>query len=360
MAGTIKKALAKNALIIAPQWIGDAVMTEPLLRRLAARGERLTVAALPWIAPVYRAMPGVAEVIEMPFKHGGLQLKGRWKLARQLRGRFEAAYVCPNSLKSALIPWLAGIPRRIGYTGEMRFGLLTDRLDNPQLEERPPMVEWYAALSLVGQTYAQPEQPMKLTGDLRPILKMPPQLMDQALEELSRIPSLPVLARNSYVVFAPGAEYGPAKRWPAKHFAELAIKIDRPVLVLGSAKEHDIAEEITRIANAQQPGHCHNLAGNTNLVQAFALIANAHRVVSNDSGLMHVAAAFGVPQVAVYGSSSPEHTPPLNDRARVVWLRVDPNYQPPLACAPCYERTCPLGHMRCLEDVTAERVYKLL
>jgi heptosyltransferase-2 len=201
---------------------------------------------------------------------------------------------------------------------------------------------------------------MKLTGDLRPVLKMPPQLMDQALEELSRIPSLPVLARNSYVVFAPGAEYGPAKRWPAKHFAELALKIDRPVLVLGSAKEHDIAEEITRIANAQQPGHCHNLAGNTNLVQAFALIANAHRVVSNDSGLMHVAAAFGVPQVAVYGSSSPEHTPPLNDRARVVWLRVDPNYQPPLACAPCYERTCPLGHMRCLEDVSAERVYKLL
>jgi heptosyltransferase-2 len=170
--------VTKNALIIAPQWIGDAVMTEPLLRRLAARGERLTVAALPWIAPVYRFMPGVAEVIEMPFKHGGLQLMGRLKLAQQLRGKFELAYVCPNSLKSALLPWMAGIPKRVGYTGEMRFGLLTDRLDNPQTEERPPMVEWYAALSLVGQRV---EQPMKLLGDLRPVLKAGVGVLDLSL-----------------------------------------------------------------------------------------------------------------------------------------------------------------------------------
>jgi heptosyltransferase-2 len=162
------------------------------------------------------------------------------------------------------------------------------------------------------------------------------------------------------VVFAPGAEYGPAKRWPAKHFAELASKIDRPVLLLGGPKDHAICEEIATAANAKQRGHCHNLAGKTDLMQAFALIGQAFRVVSNDSGLMHVAAALGVPQVAVFGSSSPEHTPPLNDRARVVWLRVDANYQPPLACAPCYERTCPLGHTRCLEDVGAERVYALL
>jgi len=174
------------------------------------------------------------------------------------------------------------------------------------------------------------------------------------------MPTLPTLAKHSFVVFAPGAEYGPAKRWPAKHFAELASKIDRPVFLLGSNKEFDICQEIATTANATKPGHCFNLAGQTNLMQAFALIAYAHRVVSNDSGLMHVAAAFGVPQVAVFGSSSPEHTPPLNDRARVVWLRVDKNYQPPLACAPCYERTCPLGHMRCLEDVSAERVYRLL
>ena len=355
-------ATTKNAFIVAPQWIGDAVMTEPLLRRLAARGERLSVGALPWIAPVYRAMACVSEVIEMPFQHGGLQLQGRWKLARQLKGRFDVAYVCPNSLKSALLPWMAGIPVRIGYTGEMRFGLLTDRLANPDEEERPPMVEWYAALSLVGQAnqMGQSGQAMALKGDLRPVLKVSQHDLDDALEPLTRLPHLPTLARYSYVVFAPGAEYGPAKRWPAKHFAALATKLDRPVLLLGSAKEQDICEEIVSIVNATHKGQCFNLAGRTNLMQAFAVISNAHRVVSNDSGLMHVAAAMGIPQVAVYGSSSPDHTPPLNDRARTVWLRVDPNYQPPLGCAPCYERVCPFGHTRCLEDVSPDRVYQLL
>jgi heptosyltransferase II len=348
-------ATTENALVIAPQWIGDAVMTEPLLRRLAARGERLTVGALPWVAPVYRAMPGVAEVVEFPFQHGGLQWQGRWAMARALRSRFDVAYVCPNSLKSALIPWLAGIPKRLGYTGEMRLGLLTDRLDNPDGEVRPPMVEFYAALSLLGTS-----GPMQLGGDLRPVLKLPAAQLNDALEHVGRMPHMPTLARNSFVVFAPGAEYGPAKRWPAHHFAQLAAQLDMPVLLLGSSKEHALCDDIARQAHATRPGQCINLAGQTSLVQAFALIASAYRVVSNDSGLMHVAAAFGVPQVAVYGSSSPEHTPPLNDKARVLWLRVDANYHPPLACAPCYERVCPLGHTRCLEDITPQRVLQAL
>ena len=130
-----------RSLIIAPQWIGDAVMTEPLLRRLQARGERLTVGALPWVAPVYRAMPQVAEVIEFPFAHGGLQFKARRALAKRIEGRFDTAYVCPNSLKSALLPFLASIPRRIGYLGEARVGLLTHRLKNPK--NKPPMVAFY-------------------------------------------------------------------------------------------------------------------------------------------------------------------------------------------------------------------------
>ena len=136
-----------ESLIIAPQWIGDAVMTEPLLRRLAARGERLTVGALPWVAPVYRAMPQVHEVIEFPFQHGGLQWQARKTLARQLRGRFARAYVCPNSLKSALLPWLAGIARRVGRVGESRYGLINVRLPNPARGTRPPMVDFYLALA---------------------------------------------------------------------------------------------------------------------------------------------------------------------------------------------------------------------
>jgi heptosyltransferase-2 len=309
-------------------------MTEPLLRRLHARGERLTVGALPWVAPVYRAMPQVAEVIEFPFAHGGLQFKARRSIARQMEGRFEAAYVLPNSIKSALLPFLASIPRRVGYLGEARVGLLTHRLKNPK--NKPPMVAFYSALS-------GDREGLELD---RPALQLAPAQVDEALAALG-------LQRASYYVFAPGAEYGPAKRWPAAHFAGLARLLDLPVVLLGSGKEAALCEEIA----AQAPGKCVNLAGKTSLMQALAVIAAAKAVVSNDSGLMHVAAAFGVAQAAVFGSSSPLHTPPLNARARVLWLKDDPGYLPPLDCAPCFERECPLGHTRCLHDIAPQRVF---
>ena len=323
-----------RSLVIAPQWIGDAVMTEPLLRRLRARGEALAVGALPWVAPVYRAMPHVDEVIEFPFQHGGLQFKARRSIAKQVEGRFDTAYVLPNSLKSALLPFLASIPKRVGYLGEARVGLLTHRLKNPR--NKPPMVAFYSALS--GEREG-------LQAD-RPQLHLPASQIEAALAALGLQP-------GGYVVFAPGAEYGPAKRWPAIHFAELARSLDRPVVLLGSAKEADLCQEIATVAGEAR---CLNLAGKTPLLDAFALIAAAHAVVSNDSGLMHVAAAFGVRQVAVFGSSSPLHTPPLNDNARVLWLKQDAAYQPPLDCAPCFERECPLGHTRCLVDITPQAV----
>ncbi len=323
------------ALVIAPQWIGDAVMTEPLLRRLAARGERLTVGALPWVAPVYRAMPRVAEVIEFPFAHGGLQLKARRALARQLEGRFDVAYVLPNSLKSALLPFLASIPKRVGYLGEARVGLLTHRLKNPPKDKRPPMVAFYSALS--GEAGV---------GTDRPRLQVDATQADAVLAAQG-------LVRGGYYVFVPGAEYGPAKRWPAPRFAELAQQLDAPVRLLGSGKEAALGAEIVRLATGAD---CRNLAGATTLAEAFALISAARRVITNDTGLMHVAAAMDVPQVALFGSSSPEHTPPLSAQARVLWLKNDPTYQPPLDCAPCFQRECPLGHLRCLNDITAARV----
>ena len=326
-----------RSLVIAPQWIGDAVMTEPLLRRLHARGEQLTVGAVPWVAPVYRAMPHVAAVIEFPFQHGGVQFKARRSIAKQLEGQFDTAYVLPNSLKSALLPFLASIPKRVGYLGEVRVGLLTHRLKNPA--KRPPMVAFYSALS--GDRDG-------LEAD-RPRLELPAERIDAALAAQG-------LQRGGYFAFAPGAEYGPAKRWPAIHYTELARSLDAPVLLLGSGKEHALCEEI---ADAD-PKQVANLAGKTSLLDAFALIAAARAVVSNDSGLMHVAAAFGVPQVALFGSSSPRHTPPLNAAAQVIWLKDDPAYQPPLDCAPCFERECPLGHTRCLVDITPERVTALL
>ncbi|MFC5520283.1 lipopolysaccharide heptosyltransferase II [Polaromonas jejuensis] len=329
-----------NSLIIAPQWIGDAVMTEPLLRRLHARGERLTVGALPWVAPVYRAMPQVAEVIDFPFAHGGLQFKARRAIAKRIAGQFDKAYVLPNSLKSALLPFLASIPVRIGYLGEARVGLLTHRLKNPS--NKPPMVAFYSALS--GED--------GLDAD-RPQLHMSAADVEHTLQGLG-------LQRGGYHVFAPGAEYGPAKRWPARYFSELAAKLGLPVLLLGSGKEAALCDEIAAPVNAAQAGKCINFAGKTSLLQALCLIAASKSTVSNDSGLMHVAAAFGVPQVAIFGSSSPLHTPPLSDRAKVLWLKTDPSYQPPLDCAPCFARECPLGHTRCLNDLTVARVLENL
>ena len=310
-------------------------MTEPLLRRLAARGERLTVGALPWVAPVYRAMPQVAEVIEFPFAHGGLQFKARRSIAKRIEGQFDTAYVLPNSLKSALLPFLASIPKRIGYLGEARIGLLTHRLKNPK--NKPPMVAFYSALS--GET--------GLDAD-RPQLHVPEADINETMAELG-------LQRGAFTVFAPGSEYGPAKRWPAAHYAALANQLDGPVLLLGSGKEAELCAEI-----ADKAENCLNFAGKTTLTQAIRVQAASKLIVTNDSGLMHVGAALGVPQVAIFGSSSPLHTPPLNKKAIVIWLKTDATYQPPLDCAPCFERECPLGHTRCLNDISAERVLAAL
>ena len=321
-----------RTLVIAPQWIGDAVMSQPLMARLAARGDVVSVAALPWVAPVYRAMPEVREVIELPFQHGRLDWAQRRVVAAELRGRFDSAVVLPNSIKAALIPFMARIPTRTGYHGEGRFGLLNQRLPNPP--GRPPMVAFYSALA--GDAAAN---------------DAPPRLHFEA-DVLRRATELIGVQPQSYWVFAPGAEYGPAKCWPATHYAALARALfathGLPILLLGSAKEAALCHEIAAAA----PGACRVLAGETSLIDAMALIAASRGVVSNDSGLMHVAAAFGVPQVAVFGSTSPEHTPPLNARAQVIWLKDELG----LDCMPCFERVCRFGHTRCLTEVTPQRV----
>ena len=256
-------------------------------------------------------------------------------MARQMKGRFDTAYVLPNSLKSALLPFLASIPRRIGYLGEARIGLLTHRLKNPK--NRPPMVAFYSALS--GEAGFESD---------RPQLHIPHTHTHQTLASLG-------LTRGAYAVFAPGSEYGPAKRWPAAHYAELASKLNMPVVLLGSGKEAGLCDEIASAAK-----NCLNLAGKTPLTQAIHALEASKIIVSNDSGLMHVAAALSVPQVAIFGSSSPMHTPPMNDKAAVLWLKNDTTYQPPLDCAPCFERECPLGHTRCLNDINAQRVLAAL
>jgi heptosyltransferase-2 len=292
-------------------------------------------------------MPSVAEVVEFPFAHGGLQFAARRRIALDFSKRaqpFDAAYVLPNSLKSALLPLFAGIPRRIGYMGEARVGFLTHRLKNPT--NKPPMVAFYSALS--GEEHPK-------TGYKADI----PQLTLNNTEAQSTLDELG-LQRGNYVVFSPGAEFGSAKRWPVPHFVELALKLELPVVLLGSGKEFDLCEAIAAPVNEKQPNKCLNLAGKTSLASAFAAISAAKYIVSNDSGLMHVAAALRVPQVAIFGSSSPLHTPPLSAAAHVLWLKNDTNYLPVLDCAPCFARECAFGHTRCLRDISPDRVLKTM
>ena len=302
-----------RVLVVAPNWIGDALMAQPLLARL---GGTIDVLAPPWVAPVVRRMPEVAEVIEAPLRHGALQLGERWRLARELKRRgYDRAVVLPNSWKSALVPFLAGIPERVGYVGEMRYGLLNSLRKNT----KTPMPQHYARLG--GATGEQP----------RP-LRVSPHEIEEAKKRFG--------LEGDYVVFCPGAEYGPAKRWP--YFGELAAAVGTPVVLLGSKNDEAAAQGIAG----------KNLVGKTSLDDALRLIAGASAVVSNDSGLMHVAAALGRPQVALFGSSSPEHTPPASAKSRVLWLRLE--------CSPCFERECPLGHFRCMKEMGVDQVLSAL
>jgi heptosyltransferase-2 len=306
-------------LVVAPNWIGDALMAQPLLVKLKESGATLHVLAPDWVAPVARRMPEVDEVIAVPFRHGAADLGGRWRLARVLAKRgYDRAIVLPNSWKSALVPFLAGIPQRAGYVGEMRYGLLNSTLPN----SKSPMPEHYARLA-----GSQPKPPLP-----QPHL----QVSHAEIAETRRRFAI----EERYAVLCPGAEYGPAKRWP--YFAELARRIGMPVVILGSANDREAAAGI--------PGK--DLAGRTTLDEAIVLIAGAAVVVSNDSGLMHVAAALGRPQVALFGSSSPEHTPPANANARVLWLHIE--------CSPCFARECPLGHFRCMREMSVDQVLRLL
>ena len=309
-------------LVVAPNWIGDALMAQPLLARLHDKipGLQLDVLAPEWVAPVVRRMPEVDDVIAVPFRHRALQLPTRWKVGRELRARgYQQAIVLPNTWKSALVPFFADIPLRSGYVGESRYGLLN--LLYKKSGAAMPM--HYARLA------EAPDQPVQepLPGTR---LRAVPHEIDSTRRKFG--------LEGRYAAFCPGAEYGPAKRWP--YFKELSEKLPLQAVILGSANDAQAARDI--------PGR--NLVGGTTLDEAINLLAGAALVVSNDSGLMHVAAALGRPQVALFGSSSPQHTPPLSQSSRVLWLRVE--------CSPCFQRVCPLGHFRCMREMGVEMVLK--
>lgn len=329
--------MKKKILVIGPSWIGDSVMAQPLYRRLHQRHPELElhVFAPAWTLPLLARMPEVAQSHLNPFGHGALRLAERWKVARQLaKEGFDQVIVLPNSLKSALIPLFAGIPLRTGFLGESRYGLLNDARELDE-QELPMMVERFCALA--EDKRAALPRPIP-----NPRLSTDPATQCQVAQKLGLDLSRPAVA------FCPGAEYGPAKRWPARHFAELARRFDAAgysVWLFGSGKDKEIGDEIAKLSG----GSAVNLCGATGLEEAIDLIGLTTLAVCNDSGLMHVAAALDKPLVALYGSSSPDFTPPLSKRAAIVSLNLD--------CSPCFERSCPYGHTDCLEKMQPDMAW---
>jgi heptosyltransferase-2 len=335
----------KRLLVISPNWIGDAVMAQPLLQRLRAAhpGWPIDVLAPPPVAPVWRQMREVDEVIQTTFRHGALQLRERWRLARELKRRgYEAAYVLPNTIKYALIPWFAGIERRIGYKGESRHGLI-NVMHHDDVPPRP-MVPFYAALANA------PGAP--LVPAPKPALQVTPAQVAAACAKAGLAPERPL------VVFAPGAEFGSAKRWPPGHFAALAQAVvaglpQAQVALLGSPKDRPVCDEIVAaVAGTPAAPAVVNVAGQTSLAEAVALIGHAAAVVSNDSGLLHVASSLDRPVVAIYGPTDPDHAPPFSTVAAALSLRLE--------CSPCRQRECPLGHHDCMRKLDAGTVWQIL
>ena len=317
------------------------VMAQSLFRLIKQRhpGVQIDVLAPAWTVALLSRMPEVHEALDLPFKHGQLKLAARYRLARSLRERgYDQAIVLPNSLKSALIPFWANIPMRTGYLGEWRWGLLNDarRLDKTRL---PMTVQRFVALGLDNGAALPAELP-------RPNLAVTDSGVEMALTRLNL-----VLCGAPLLALCPGAEYGPAKRWPTEYFAEIArTKVAQgwQVWLFGSENDAAITAQVRALAGIQ----CVDLAGRTTLAEAIDLLSLADCVVSNDSGLMHVAAALGRRLIAIYGSSDPGFTPPLSTQAEILWLK--------LSCSPCFQRECPLGHLKCLRDLKPEQVLKLM
>ncbi|MBE2895074.1 lipopolysaccharide heptosyltransferase II [Spirabiliibacterium falconis] len=306
-----------NILIIGPSWVGDMMMSHSLYQQLKKTYPECNIDVLApnWCRALLTRMPEVREALEMPIGHGRFALRERYRLGKALRGQYDMAIVLPNSFKSALIPFFAQIPVRRGWLGESRYGLLTDWRKNKH--GYPLMVQRYVALG-----FEKSAVPTATTMKIeKPYLQLEQSAVDQTLTKFARQTEL--AAHRPVIGFCPGAEFGPAKRWPHFHYATLASNlIDRgyQVQIFGSNKDEEVGEQIKTALSAEQQAFCLNLAGQTSLPEVIDLISTCQAVVSNDSGLMHIAAALRRPLVALYGPTSPEYTPPLSDNVDIIRL----------------------------------------
>jgi heptosyltransferase II len=330
-------AATDRILVVGPNWVGDVVMSQCLLKALRIRDTdvAIDILATASVAPLFERMPEVKRVIISPVAHREFRFFERMRLGRSLAQEYSSAYVLPGSWKSGLVPFAAGAPRRTGYLGEARWGLLND------IRRMPPSMRRRTAFAY--QALAEPEifnEPERLQ---RPSIIADADNRTRLLRQFS-------LSLVDFVVFVPGAEFGPAKRWPSRHWSALAARLDRiglRIVLLGTKNDAPLGAEIA----AGRSGVL-DLTGRTRLEDAIDLISAARLAVTNDSGLMHVAAALGTKVAAVYGSTSPEDTPALSPRSRVISLG--------LPCSPCQKRVCPLGHFDCLQKLEAVEVMRAL
>lgn len=316
-----------SILVIGPRWVGDMVMAQCLFTALRQRFPyaAIDVMAPGFTRPLIARMPEIRDFIEDPFPRGRIGFGERRGFGRQLRGRYTDAYVMQGNWKSALIPFFAAIPSRTGYLKELRYGLLNNILPLDKTDKRKTAQMYFAMAG--GGTYQNPKLSIDRNNQAR-------LLAEHGLKQ------------NSYIALMPGAEFGPSKRWPPAHYAEFARSMmadGSDIVLLGSPKDQPVAGEIAAAA----PGVI-DLTGRTGLEDAVDLLAGARLAVTNDSGLMHIAAAVETPVLAIYGSTSPHNTPPLTEARELVWLGLD--------CSPCHKRECPLGHLDCMKTLNPSRV----
>jgi len=326
-------------LVIGPSWVGDMIMAQTLFKVLKKRHPncQIDVLAPNWSLPLLSRMAEVDQALDLPFIHGDLKLKERYLFAKKLRHIYTQVIVLPGSLKAALIPFWAKIPTRTGFKGEMRYGLLNDlrQLDKNKYKL---MIERYMALGMPSESDISKPYPV-------PNLKVDANNLEQIIKKLQLKLDLPIIA------LCPGAEFGQAKKWPAKHYAKVAdfyLKRNFQVWLFGSKADIATGDEIATQALPEFKNNITNLAGKTSLIEAVDLLSLAQLVISNDSGLMHVAAALKRRIVAIYGSTSPNFTPPLTDKLAVMHTDIN--------CRPCFKRICKFGHYACLQNLDPFKV----
>lgn len=329
-----------NYLVVGPSWVGDMVMAQALFISLKQQDQKASIDVLApgWSLPIIARMSEVNQGIAAPWKSGELALKAQWQLARTLKG-YDKAIILPRSFKSALIPFFAGIPERVGFSGEGRSVLLTDaRRRHPT--RNGSVITDKTVWRYMGLGVSKADYEVYQFDVPQPTLTIDDANVRSVMASLELDPERPAIA------ICPGAEFGPSKQWPLENHRSLAGKLvqqGHQVWIMGGPKDKDAGDQV---ANGQKG--VFNLCGRTRLEDTVDLFSQCRKVVSHDSGLMHVAAAAGAEVVAIYGSTSPDFTPPLTDKASIVRY--------PIECSPCFDRTCRFGHYKCLTGISVQKV----